>query len=779
MMLKKLAAVMAGVVASVAFVTIPGHAGPNTGDAWVTNSSAVSTAGHATEPHLTCDTVYIHASDLVDTSGTFDIASIPGTGNNTLLTAFTGLAWSTPGSGDVIASFSGSALVTAAINQDGAVANPQQGFHFKLTVHQPTSLDKYKTFWVDCAAVPPVPTLGVTKTADASPVTAGSPIGFTIVVAPNAGSFADNVVLSDPLPLGDGLDWSVSPSYTGPGTCAITGTPPARQTLTCAIGDLSALPGIPSASVHVSSPTVAGVTAALSPATFTNIATAGADDLGPVTSTAHVLVNPAAPDLSIVKTADAASVAAGGQVGFAMTVTNTGPGIAEAATLTDPLPAFTGASWSISPAYTDPGSCSITGTSPDETLSCAFGDLNHGDSASVHVVATSPGASAVTLTNVATAQAGNNPPVTATATTTTILPPPPLPPDLTIMKTADAVTATAGSIVGFTIEVRNTGRGPASAATLSDPLPATGGGAWSISPSYSGQGTCTISGNVPSQTLSCGFGDLAPETLESVHIVATSSSDTAATLINVASTQAENNPVVTATATTTTIVPPTTPATPDLTITKVADAVTTTAGDPVGFTITVVNAGAGTAASATIADPLPSFTGASWSISPAYSGQGTCTLTGTAPTQSLSCALGDLAAGASVTVHVTTGTTAGLGLTVTNVATTQATNNDPVTATAVEGVNVPGTSVLGTTITRTPSPSSTTSPSPSPTTSPSPSPTPVTQVLGESITRQATGLLPFTGGVPIQLAWLGALLLLIGGALLGAARWRRQGGRHS
>ena len=48
------------------------------------------------------------------------------------------------------------------------------------------------------------------------------------------------------------------------------------------------------------------------------------------------------PDLDLTKTADAASVSAGEQIGFVIKVTNNGPGVAKGVTLNDPLPTGTG-----------------------------------------------------------------------------------------------------------------------------------------------------------------------------------------------------------------------------------------------------------------------------------------------------------------------------------------------------------------------------------------------------------------------------------------------------
>src|SRR5439155_1748972 len=71
--------------------------------------------------------------------------------------------------------------------------------------------------------------------------------------------------------------------------------------------------------------------------------------------------------IHIVKTADAAQVNAGDQIGFTLTVYNTGTGDAKGVTLSDPLPTNAGLTWTIqSQGAGWAGSCSITAG----TLNC-------------------------------------------------------------------------------------------------------------------------------------------------------------------------------------------------------------------------------------------------------------------------------------------------------------------------------------------------------------------------------------------------------------------------
>src|SRR5208282_5797546 len=112
---------------------------------------------------------------------------------------------------------------------------------------------KTKVFSDFVVAFPPAnaAVVTVTTTPDSATVTAGSPIGFTITIANNSAGTASNASLSDPLPTGTGLNWSITPAYTGPGSCTISGAA-GSQVLNCAFGNLS-----PSAnlSLHVQSPT--------------------------------------------------------------------------------------------------------------------------------------------------------------------------------------------------------------------------------------------------------------------------------------------------------------------------------------------------------------------------------------------------------------------------------------------------------------------------------------------------------------------------------------------
>jgi YVTN family beta-propeller protein len=114
---------------------------------------------------------------------------------------------------------------------------------------------------------------------------------------------------------------------------------------------------------------------------------------------------------------------------------------------------------------------------------------------------------------------------------------------VTVTSAPDAATVTAGSAIGFTITIANTSAGTASNASLSDLLPAGTNINWSISPAYTGPGSCSIAGAVGSQTLACSFGNVAANaTPFSVHVLSASSS--AGTYISASTVTAANQQIL-------------------------------------------------------------------------------------------------------------------------------------------------------------------------------------------------------------------------------------------
>jgi uncharacterized repeat protein (TIGR01451 family) len=243
-------------------------------------------------------------------------------------------------------------------------------------------------------------------------------------------------------------------------------------------------------------------------------------------------------------------------------------------------------------------------------------------------------------------------------------------PLLTVTKTADSATINAGDPIGFTITIASTGNGDVTLVHLTDQL-------FNVLPSApdwtetTGNASCTIDG---ANLLSCSFASIASGTPAiTLHVTApttqqdcgqtgnqalidfedfngrfgTGSSNTASVDIICPTPAPTDTPTETATA-----VPPPPPL---LTISKVADNATITAGDPIGFTITITNTGAGAATNVDLLDVLSQLnlpSAPAWTESP---DNPFCLFD---PSFDLHCDFGTIASGAPpITVHITAPTT--------------------------------------------------------------------------------------------------------------------------
>ena len=371
--------------------------------------------------------------------------------------------------------------------------------------------------------------------------------------------------------------------------------------------------------------------------------------------------------------ADAPSVSAGATIGFTITASNSGAaatGSARNVVIDDPLPSGSGIDWSMA---SGPANCTIVGSPPQETLHCTALDLAAGQSELVHVTSSTTSSSCGTYPNSASLTATNGSPLLASAATTVSCA------DLTLTKTADTASVSAGSTIGFTVSVVNSsavGTGTATGVVVDDPLPSGAGVAWSKA---SGAANCSVTGTAPNQTLHCTAVDLGAGASETVHVTSGTSYASCAAYPNTVSLTATNHPSLVAQASTRVDCPA-------LTLTKTGDDDRVDAGDQIGFTVTAINsskAGTGTAQGVVIDDPLPSGTGIDWSLA---SGSGNCTVNGAAPDQTLHCTAIALAPGESVSAHVVSATSSQSCATLQNAAGLTASNSPSMTAEAVTRV---------------------------------------------------------------------------------------------
>lgn len=184
---------------------------------------------------------------------------------------YTGLAFRAAGTGNIVLSDANSDMVREVNVQTSALV-ASYPMTSALTDHR---FGDMTTGRLGPPPPPPAPGLAISKTAGAGSVAAGNPISFTIAVESNGSVPAQNVTLTDTLPGGLGINWSVSPLVVG---CAISGTNP--QVLTCSFGQLA--PG------EMRSVTVGTATQAASCGLYDNTATAAATGVTPVSDDATI-----------------------------------------------------------------------------------------------------------------------------------------------------------------------------------------------------------------------------------------------------------------------------------------------------------------------------------------------------------------------------------------------------------------------------------------------------------------------------------------------------------
>ena len=508
------------------------------------------------------------------------------------------------------------------------------------------------TITVICAA------LDLTKTADAATVSAGSQIGFRVTIANTGAGTATGLSFTDALPGGTGVNWSIESSDAG---WSITGSAP-TQTLVYAPTTLA---GNTDTEVHV----ISGTTSASCKA-YVNNASVSATNDGSDQASATTTVQ--CPALDLTKTADALTVNAGSPIGFTVTIANTGAGTATGLSFTDNLPAGPGINWSIPVAS---AGWSITGAVGSQVLVYTPTTLAGNTSTSVHVVSATTSASCLAYPNSASVTAGNTAGDQASATTTVQCP------ALDLTKTADALTVNAGSPIGFTVTIANTGAGTATGLSFTDNLPAGPGINWSIPVASAGW---SITGAVGSQVLVYTPTTLAGNTSTSVHVVSATTSASCLAYPNSASVTAGNTAGDQASATTTVQCPA-------LDLTKTADALTVNAGSPIGFTVTIANTGAGTATGLSFTDNLPAGPGINWSIPVASAGW---SITGAVGSQVLVYTPTTLAGNTSTSVHVVSATTSASCLAYPNSASVTAGNTAGDQASATTTVQCPDIDIL-------------------------------------------------------------------------------------
>ena len=306
-------------------------------------------------------------------------------------------------------------------------------------------------------------------------------------------------------------------------------------------------------------------------------------------------------DLSLTKSDGVASLAPGQATTWTVRVTNNGPSSVTGATVADTVPAsIAGVTWAcaITIGTGSCGAASGSGNAISTTVS-----LNSGAVATYTVAGTVAAGASGTLANTAAAAvpAGWTDPTAAnnSATDTDTLTPQS---DLAVTKTDGSASAVPGTAVSYTVTVTSSGPSNVTAATFTDPVPASMTGVtWTCS--ISGTGSCgaaSAAGNAISTTVSLNAGAVATYT-----VAGTVAAGASGTLANTASAAVpagwtDPTPANNSATDTDTLTPQS-----DLAVTKTDGSASAVPGTAVSYTVTVTNSGPSNVTAATFTDPVP------------------------------------------------------------------------------------------------------------------------------------------------------------------------------
>jgi uncharacterized repeat protein (TIGR01451 family) len=416
--------------------------------------------------------------------------------------------------------------------------------------------------------------LTISKVALNNPAYAGGVALYQLVVTNDGPSDAQNVVVTDTLP--------VSTTYAGgDAACSATGS-----TVVCIVGALAAgATRTLLVQANVNSLAADGLT-------LTNVVTATSPTAAtPVTDVVTSTVRqPSGGDADLVISKHAAdTVIAGEEITYTLVVTNRGPATATAVSIVDALPGGV----SLVRVTSSQGLC-------ESGVSCQLGNLALNATATITAVGlvASDVATGTDLVNVARVDAANRDPVSGnnqTSVTTTVE----TSANLSIAKSASPTTAVPGEQLTYQIVVTNSGPSDAVGVTVTDTLP----GGFNVSLVSATQGGCS--------SLPCTLGTLPAGGVVRITIVGSVAASVTTNLVNRAgvtsTTPGESDSVVLTTTVSTSA---------DLSI-FLASTPTAIAGESVRVTAIVSNAGPSDAQGTVITLTLPEGTRLAGSLLPA------------------------------------------------------------------------------------------------------------------------------------------------------------------
>ena len=167
--------------------------------------------------------------------------------------------------------------------------------------------------------------------------------------------------------------------------------------------------------------------------------------------------------IHVTKEADDASVSAGDQIGFTVTISNSGDNTALGISFSDSLPSGTGVSWSLDAGNSDAG-WAVTGSAPNQELTYSPTSLAGKTSTSAHVVSATTASSCGAYDNSASVTTTNDGQGTASDSTFVECP------GLAIDKVDNTGTYNAvGDVISYSITVTNTGNVTLTDVVVTDP----------------------------------------------------------------------------------------------------------------------------------------------------------------------------------------------------------------------------------------------------------------------------------------------------------------------
>ncbi len=378
--------------------------------------------------------------------------------------------------------------------------------------------------------VSPEVDLVITKSDSVDPVTAGTPLTYTIVVTNNGPDDATGVTIDDTLP----AELTFIAGDVDGDSAAVS---EANGVVTASVGILAA-----GGSATL---TITGSVASNARLTLNNTATVSSNenDLDPGDNTvSETTATTAIVDLEVFKSANVETVAPGGSLIYTIIVANNGPSDASVVLLEDQLPAeLTFVSGDV-----DGDSGAVEEASGFITAN--IGDLAAGASSTISLTASVATTATQTIDNTATVSSnevdsdvGNNSATETTSVSAVLV-------DLATTIADDVDPLMPGQTVIFSVDVSNQGSEIASDVTSTTTLPAD---FTIVSADSSPLGTVTVAGN----TVTSNLVALDPGITTTVTIVATAggTAGTFTTNTSVVSTEADADPSNNSASETTTI----------------------------------------------------------------------------------------------------------------------------------------------------------------------------------------------------------------------------------